>query len=474
MAYALPSMDSNIHSEPRIVIIGGGLAGISAALSLADAGRRVLVLERNRFLGGRAASNFDRHSGSELDLGQHVYLQCCTYYTALLRRLGVDSSAPLHTPLAVPVIDAAQHPAPRSITWLRATSLPAGLHMAPAFLAYRHLSWSERLRTARNIRKFDRLDRSVPKFKQITFGTLLRQHGESERAIDVFWNLFLIAALNSAADDVAAHWGLMLLQEALLAGRHSAEIGVPQIPLSHLLAPATSVVEQAGGQIVLGQSIRSLHTEGHRATGVSLQNGAFIPASAVIIAVNHHDLPRILPPRLAELPYFAELTNMPSNPIIDVHLGFSEPNVLPPWPFATFLNSPVRWLFVHDHGRRLSVSISRPDPDLAARSAHDIRQTITAELQRIFGIGQPDWVTVRRHRHATFSLAPGMDAYRRPQRTPIPGLYVAGDWTDTGWPSTMESAVRSGELAAKAVLHDLHDVDIESSAPPSPTASGTR
>lgn len=455
MAHVFSSMDPNTHSKPRILVAGGGLAGITAALTLARAGNHVLLVERNRFWGGRAGSNFDRNSQSELDLAQHVYLQCCSRYIALLDQLGVTSAAPLQSPLSVPVIDAAKYPAPHSLAWLRASALPTGLHMAPSFLAYRHLRWTERLQTARNILRLGRLPRTSPELEDMTFGTLLRQHGESERAIDAFWNLFLIAALNSTADEASAPWGLMLLQEALLANRHSAEIGVPQVPLSQLLAPATKVIEQHGGHVALGQAIRCIETEGEHVIGATLQDGTFVTASKVILAVSHHDLPRLLPPHLAQHPYFAELKNLPSNPIIDVHLGLSQPINATPWPFAAFLNSPIRWLFVHEQGRRLSVSISRPDPAFATQSSQGIEHAITSELRRLLGIRKPDWVTVRRHRHATFSLAPGMDTYRRPQRTPFPGLYVAGDWTDSGWPSTMEGAVRSGEFAAAAILDDL-------------------
>lgn len=454
MAHLIPLLDSNLHTQPRIVIVGGGLAGIAAAVTLAAARQHVLVIERNRFLGGRAGSVVDRQLDAELDLGQHVYLRCCSRYIALLNRLGVSASAPLQTPLAVPVIDAAIDAGAKSTAWLRAFPLPAGLHMVPSFLAYRHMSLSARLRTARNIAKLRRLDRSHHQFDQITFGDLLRQHGESQQAIDALWNVFFIAALNSDVDEVSAAWGLMLLQEALLSSRSAAEIGVPRVPLSRLLEPARRIVERHEGRIILGQAVRSLQTAGRRITGVSLQDGTEIAASAVILAANYPDLPRLLPTSFAQHPFFADLNELPGRPIIDIHLGFSTPVKLPPWSFATFLNSPIRWLFVHDQGKRLAVSLSCPDPDLASQTANTIRHRIVAELQRLFGIQTPEWAIVRRHRHATFSLAPGMNAYRRPQRTPFPGLYIAGDWTDTGWPSTMEGAVRSGELAAQAILSD--------------------
>lgn len=437
-----------------VAIVGAGLAGIAAAVQLADAGQRVLLFERSSFLGGRAGSLFDATTGHEIDFGQHVYLYCCERYRSLLRRLGTDALAPLRSPLSIPVIDARHCPPPGKVATLHASPLPTGLHLVPAFLRYNHLSVQERMQTAYILVRVLRQDRQDKYFDAITFGDWLRQQGASENSLSSFWNVVTVAALNASVDHVSAAWGLMLFQVGVLGHRRAAEVGVPKVPLSHLLTPVEQIVADSGGKLHLGTRVAQLLVEGGRATGVRLADGSEVQADAVVVATSHQQLPKILPAQVRELPFFAQVRNLPVRPIIDVHMGFSQPVAPDGFDFAVFLHSPVQWLFAHEGGRRLAISISHPEELIKARRG-EIEGSIVREVQRLFDCGSPDWVTVRRYTSATFSVGPGDQQYRRPQKTPIPGLYLAGDWTDTGWPATMEGAVRSGELAAGTLLQDL-------------------
>lgn len=437
-----------------IAIVGAGLAGIAAAVRLTDAGHRVILFERSRYLGGRAGSGFDAATGRELDFGQHVYLYCCERYRWLLDRLGTADLAPLQSPMHIRVIDARHDPAPGKVAALYASPLPTGLHLVPAFLRYSHLSLGERLQTARVLLRLLRYDRKAPDMQRLTFGDWLRQQGTSENAIAAFWNVVTVAALNASVEDVSAAWGLMLFQIGVMEDRRAAEVGIPQVPLSRLVELVRQIVESGGGRLHLQTRVAEVLLHDGRATGLRLTDGTEMPADAVIIATTHKQLHRILPPGTAELPFFSEVGRLPVRPIIDVHLGFSRPVTPRDFGFAVFLHSSVQWLFAHEEGRRLAVSISNPDSLAEAKSAR-IEEEVVREVQRLFDCGRPDWVAVRRHRNATFDVGPGQDRFRRPQRTPIRGLYVAGDWTDTGWPATMEGAVRSGELAAGTLLMDL-------------------
>ena len=437
-----------------VVIVGAGLAGIAAAVRLTDAGLKVLLFERSRHLGGRAGSAPDPTSGRELDFGQHVYLYCCERYRLLLRRLGTESLAPLHRPMRIRVIDAHRDALPGKGATLYSTSLPTGLHLVPAFLRYNHLSVRERTETARILLRLLHRDRTAGELETLTFGDWLRGQGASENSLRSFWNVVTVAALNAAVDDVSAAWGFMLFQTGLLANRRAAEVGVSQVPLSRLVAPAEKVIADGGGKLLLQSPVAQVEVERGRAKGVRLADGTRVPADAVVVATAHRQLPGLLPHEHAGHPFFSEVLQLPVRPIIDVHMGFAAPVTSPEFSFAVFLNSPVQWVFAHEGGRRLAVSISNP-VDFRRAKRDEIAGAVTAEVQRLFRCGRPEWIAVRRHASATFDVGPGKARFRRPQKTPIARLYVAGDWTDTGWPATMEGAVRSGELAADAVLQDL-------------------
>lgn len=436
-----------------IAVVGAGLAGVTAAVRLADAGHKVYLYEKSSFIGGRAGSVRDKTSGRELDLAQHVYLFCCTRYRALLSRLGTDRFAPLRSPLDVAVIDGRYYPARNAVARLRSFPLPTGLHMAPAFLRYRHLTLRERLHTARTLLKIAAADKSEPQYAATTFADWLRNQGESENALASFWDVIVVAALNACVEQVSAFWGLMLFQDALLKHRRGTEVGIPQVPLSQLLRPVAGILTERGGALQLGKAVQHVVTANNRVTGIKLSDGQLQPADRVILAVSHRDVAKLLPTPLRQSPFFAGIADLPTNPIVDLHLGFAEPAPACPFAFGVVLHSPVQWFFWHEGRKRLSLSISNPG-ELMDMSASQVEKVVVDAVRRLFNCPMPRWVVVRKNRHATFSAAPGTDRFRKPQRTPVQGLYLAGDWTLTGWPATMESAVRSGELAAEALLSD--------------------
>jgi squalene-associated FAD-dependent desaturase len=444
-------------SARRCVVIGGGLAGLSTSFALMDAGWRITLVERRPYLGGRAFSFVDQETGREVDNGQHVFLHCCTAYRAFLRRLGAEGHVTLQSRLNVPVLSPdGGRCAIAATPWL-----PAPLHLLPAVLGYRHLSVGERLNTLRVLLAAKAVDRRRhhSELDRQTFQAWLVRHGERERAIRRFWNLVVLPTLNDDASVVSAYWGLMVFQEALFAGRHGGEIGCARVGLTELVdAPARAIFRECGGELVLGKGVSSLCIQGGRATGVALGDGTEIQADAVVSTAPWSALATLLPEAVREHPGVGGAMLLESSPIVGIHVWYDRPVMED--ALAAFVDSPLQYVFnktrimgLSGPGQYLCVSLSGAW-EYVSSPKETLREQFLAELARAFPAARSSTVErfiVVRQPGATFRATPGADALRPAQTTPIANLFLAGDWTQTGWPSTMESAVRSGTLAAQAV-----------------------
>ena len=450
--------------SPEVIVVGGGIAGIAAALEVNKAGRRVLLIERSRFLGGRAGSSFLESEG-ELDAGHHVYLGCCTNLRQLLGELGVERLAPLEKRLDLAIIDAAL--GSRRRARLRAVPLPYPLSLAGALLRYGHLSPLDRLRAigtvARAVRERRTADRAG-RLERATFLQWLEESGASKEAIRCLWEPLAVAALNAPPAAVSASAGVMLLAESLAGGAKAASIGLFRAPMSRLWEPAVRLLEPAGGAL-LGRPVRRVIIEDGRAKGVALDLGEEIAAGAVIVATSHVHAVRLLPDAAASHPFFARLTRLATRPIVNVHLWYDRPVM--DEVMTGVLGSPLQWIFdlsaLYEKapgdnpgrlGRHYSVSISDARREMEIPQAQLVEE-IDREVRRIFpAAGQARLVRglARKVRHATFTCEPGSAILRPTNETPVPGLFLAGDYTDTGWPATMESAVIGGKTAARLAL----------------------
>ena len=443
---------------PTAVVAGGGLAGITAACELADRGYEVTLLEKRPFLGGRSYSYTDKETGATVDNGQHVFLGCCTAYIQLLERLGVRDRAYLQKRLRVPVIDKVW-----GTSVLEATNLPAPLHLLPSLVRFKSLSSAEKGSAGWALAHIQALDRAKsPDLDGITFGEWLREKRQSENAIRSLWNLITLPTLNGDIDEVSADLGIMVFQEGFLRSRRGANVGWSRVGLSELIGEAArTYIEGRGGTVRLGEGVRDVSIGSDGATGVVTDSGE-INGDVVVMALDPQSLPGVLPPSLAGDPFFARIWRLEPSPIVNVHLWYS-PGTSWGRAFATFLNSPVQWLFNKtrlagdrspNSGLHLDVSLSGADRWLSMPSAKLV-ELFTDELSDLVpGLQneKPQRALVVKQRNATFAPKPGVAALRPPQETPVRGLYLAGDYTDTGWPATMESAVRSGMLAANAVV----------------------
>lgn len=449
-------MTSSAGRKPSALVLGGGLAGITAASHLAEAGWDVTLLEARASLGGRAFSFEDPDDGRLLDNGQHVVVGACHNLLALVERIGAGDLWHIQPRLNVDVYDRSGRRGK-----LYGLGGPAPAHLLAAFITYRHLSLGDKLGAIRGLVAAMLVKRSAPELDAVSFYEWLRAHGQSERTIDNLWNVIIEGTLNDNIRDVSAALGLMIIQDGLLKGRREINLGYPRVPLSRAIGePAKTHLGQLGVRMMLGCSARNIEADanGH-VTHVKTGTGDMLSADAYVSAVPFWVLPGLIPEHLAAKPPFNTITGLSASPIVNVHLDYDQQ--IMGGDFCYLLDNPLQWVFNDSRirggggtGQSLIVSISAawehidlPRDELANRIAQEMRSAFPrAQTARLLKS------TVVKQRNATFRCVPGAQALRPGPVTASPNLFLAGEWTDTGWPSTMEGAVISGYNAAQAAM----------------------
>ena len=448
-------------SRPTVLVIGGGLAGLAAACKLGNGGFRVKLLERRGFLGGRAFSFTDRTTGFEVDNGQHVFMRCCTRYIAFLKRLGVFQNTYVQDRMAVQIIDG-----PAGASGLSSAPLPTPFHLLPSFATYRHLSAREKaLALMASLRIMALGEKGRKELDGQTFYDWLRQHGQTDRAIANFWNVITLPTLNDDVRWVSANQAMMVFQEGFFKDSRGADIGYSKVGLTSLIEDAAKLyITDRGGEVVLKSEAAGLRVAGGRIEGIALTGGGLLAADYYVSAVPHQVFVPMLSAELQEDPFFGRASALESSPIVNVHVWYDRP--VARFEFAAFLNSKVQWAFNKSRmynrngqdGQYICLSQSGAR-DLIDVPKEEIRRMFLEELAGLLPKADQAGVThvsVVKEPMATFSAAPGALRHRLPARTPIGNLFLAGEWTDTDWPSTMEGAVRSGETAAKELVEAHH------------------
>jgi squalene-associated FAD-dependent desaturase len=433
-------------SAPRVVVIGGGLSGISAALTLADAGAQVTLLERRQRLGGLTWSFW--RNGLSFDNGQHVFLRCCSAYLEFLERIGADDDVYLQPRLDIPVLS----PKGTSASIAR-SSLRAPFHLAPALARYKHLGIGDRLRLAWPALALSRLDPDDPSLDSVTFGTWLSRHGQSDGAIERLWNLIALPTINVPAAEASLALAVRVFRTGLLDRADAGDVGWSLVPLSELHGDRSArALDKAGIEVVLGTRVQAV---------AARQDGDFdvltdernLVADAVVVATPPEVAQRIVPDGV--LP---PEVGLGQSPIVNVHLVLDRP--VTNLALAAVVDSPIQFIFDRTAssglrtGQCLSISLSAADHYIAQSSAQLVGMFFAA-LQTLLPIARTARLVdgvVTRERAATFRGTPGTAALRPGSRTAVPGLFLAGAWCATGWPATMEGAVRSGNSAAQALL----------------------
>jgi squalene-associated FAD-dependent desaturase len=414
----------------RVAVVGAGLAGLAAAFELKACGFEVEIFERTRLLGGKATSF--SVGNVEVDNGQHVFLSCCTEFIAFVDRLGLRHELEIQDRFRALVMIRGRPPAE-----LREASLPAPLHLLPSLVRYRALGWGDKVRLARALAQAQRGDPEEAE----TFATWLDRHHQSPRTRAAFWNLFLVPALNAPLDQISTQAALFVIRTAFLA-RGQAAIGFSRVPLARIAEAAASRLDR----VHLRTPVTAVRIEGGRARGIRLSSGQQLAFDAVVLAIPPTRLPALIgePGRLG----IEGIDDFRAQAIVDVHLWLRGARLGA--PFAALLGSPVQWVFEKSPGY-LCCSLSAAERVAEWREA-DLVALCRYELEAVLPhLSQAELLAaaVTRDREATFVQAPGL---RRPgPKTGVPNLALAGAWTDTGWPATMESGVRSGLAAARVI-----------------------
>lgn len=442
----------------RVAIVGGGLAGLAAACDLADGGHQVTVYEKRPFAGGKTYSFADRETGEQVDNGQHVFMACTTEYTDFLRKLGTLGLTRRQKRLSVPVFDERGR---RSV--LRSTGMPAPLHLGWSFLHYRHVPNRDKPGIVRILLAASRMSESERlALHDISLGEWLRDHGQSERQVSGFWDFMLVPTINVRAGEVSAADALFVLRHGFLHSNSAAAIGVSRVGLSELhVKPAEAYIRARGGHVETSAEVSAVCADPRGVQGIALADGRSAPVDAVVIATPHAKVQALLPGEIRFTEPFASACKVRSAPIVNLHMWYDRP--VAEFAFAAFVGNELQWVFNRDRldveatpGRHhLAISLSAAGEYMAlSRKQLENRflpqvlaalpATRRAKLLKFQAMKEPE---------ATFIPEPGL---RRPSNaTAVPGLFLAGAYTDTGWPATMESAVRSGRRAAALVASSV-------------------
>jgi zeta-carotene desaturase len=435
---------------PNVAVVGGGLAGLASASALAASGFCVTLFERRPYLGGRASSYEHPGTGEVVDNCQHVLLGCCTNLIEFYRRLGVEEKIRWYEQLTF------LEPGGRASV-IGPSSWPAPLHTAPSFLRAACLNWPDKFSIAAALAV---LTPMAPRERGESFLAWLRRHGQTEQAIQRFWKTVLVSALNEDLDRMSVPYAAQVIRESFLKSLAAGRMGVPRVPLTELYNAAGAYVQARGGQVQLRAAIQSFRSD---PSGVKLQvAGGETKFDFVVLAVPFDVLSGMLPDTQAAEPLRLALGRFETSPITGIHLWFDRQ--VTELDHAVLLDRTIQWMFhkskllaaatdsrVNGSYLELVVSASKT---LVEKSKPEIVDLALAEIREFLpGARAANLVksAVIKEIHATYSAEPGVDAFRPHAQTTWPRVFLAGDWTATGWPATMEGAVRSGYMAAEAV-----------------------
>ena len=438
-----------------VAVIGGGLAGLAAAVRLADAGYRPIVIESRKMLGGRATSVVDPRNNETIDNCQHVLLGCCTNLIDLYERLGVLDRVQWHRTLYW----TRNH---GEVSVMKAGWLPAPFHLSGSFMRMKLFDPRQRFHIARAMWRIIRMGPGGRHaWAGRTFAEFLESCAQPDAVVDQFWDVIVTSACNVDVHRVGAAYALQVFQQGFLEHRWSYTMGLATVPLVNLYDTAAAVLRDKGGSIMLGTSARSISFDGRRVTGVVTASGS-VDAAAVVSAVPYDRLDKLVSATTRKADTrLRGLGRFEASPILGVHLWFDRPVMN--LPHLVLVDSGVQWLFnkgTDTDGRQHIHAVISAADDWMALSEQQITEKVVADIHRGLpgssGI-EPSQVRCIKEKRATFAATPGADAFR-PTAAPAPAhgpaienLYLAGDWCDTGWPATMEGAVRSGYAAAAAI-----------------------
>lgn len=439
------------------VIIGGGFAGLAAGVALSDAGRRVILVERRATLGGRAYSFTDRITGDTVDNGQHLMMGCYHETLAFLDRIGASEKIRVQSRPRVDFLDACGN---RSS--FNCPQLPAPLHLAAGLAGLRSVGWRDRLSALRVGLALGANNGNRNRLSDITVTQWLTSLGQTEKLQRNFWNPLALATLNEAPDRASADMLARVIEEGFLRTYRDSLMVVPRVGLSDLYThDAQRFIEARSGSVRVNTEVAEIIIEHNRAIAVGLKSGERIDAANVVSAAPPPALRRMLRGDLIErCEALRNLARFEFSPIVSINLWYDTPVM--EQEFACLLGGRIEWVFNRNAIAGKSAAekqqlalVASGAHSLADRPREDLIEMATAEMQRFFPAARrvrPHHAHVVREREATISHTTGVARLRPQQQTEIDNFYLAGDWTATGLPATIEGAVRSGNACARSIL----------------------
>jgi squalene-associated FAD-dependent desaturase len=463
----------------NVIVIGGGLAGLAAGVALADAGCRVRLFEQRPYLGGRATS-YALPNGEHVDNCQHVTLGCCTNLEDFYKRVGSAGK--------IRFFDRLFFLDPQGRTGvMQAGVLPAPAHMTGSFLAFGPLALKDKLSIARALATIlfagGQPKDAYPPAQPVSMLAWLRLHKQTQRAIERFWRVVLVSALDEELDRTDARFGIDVFWKAFLKNNTGYRMGVPSVPLAELYDGCRIAIEKKSGEVILRSPVRSLCFKDGALSALQFDGGREESADSFVLAIPQDKLNELLPAEVrAANPALAHLEKFRVSPITGVHFWFDRE--VTKEPFITLLDTQTQWIFNKtalyraapgatgscnsERSEESAFSVAQSGAthqylqlvisasyDLLRKSREEIIDLCLNEVRQALPAAREAQLikaTVIKEAAATFSPRPGVDRWRPEQQTNTPRLFLAGDWTATGWPATMEGAVRSGYLAAEAIL----------------------
>ena len=438
--------------KPSVAVVGGGLAGLAAGCVLAESGFHVTLFERRPFLGGRASSYEHPATGEVVDNCQHVLFKLCTNLIAFYKQIGIEDRIRWFDSMTF------IEPGGRQ-SLLRPSSLPAPLQVAPSFLGFKFLSACDKLALTGALSV---LILRTPQDDGSSFQDWLRRHHQTPAAIERFWKPVLVSALSEDLDRISVPYAAQVFRESMKS-RDARLMGIPTVPLTNLYDGAKNYISARGGEVRMRAGVQAIQAY---AAGPRIRIGdSEEQFDYAVLAVPFDSLAKLLPDLPQSKPLRGQLDKFQTSPITGVHFWFDRQ--ITELPHAVLLDRTIQWMFhksmlLGDSGFNNSAPsyvelVISSSKSLINKSRQEIIDLALAELREFFPAAREANLvkaTVIKELNATFSPLPGIDRYRPTSETALPRIFLAGDWTATGWPATMEGAVRSGYIAAERIAHN--------------------
>ena len=443
-----------MNSAKTVTIVGGGVAGMSAACALAEAGLRVQLVERRGYLGGRASSYLHPGVNEIIDNCQHALFGCCTNLLGFYRRIGVAER--IHWTSSMTMIEPGGRRSPLGPCWL-----PAPLHGLPKLLAAAAFTLSDKIALGR---AFAALVRPIRSDSTESLGAWLRRHGQTQGALNRFWRLVIASALNAEIDSIALPYAAKVIRELFMNSAEAGAMGMSTVPLSELYVGVVPFIEARGGTLLLNSPVEGALWNAERQQWTIHTRAGELVSDFMIAALPFEAMGKLVPHLPVAEGVDALMRQIGQHehwPICSVHLWFDRP--ITDLEHAVLLDREIHWMYNQSRlqtGRggnyiELVVSATRTFAALERNEAIALALRELAEFFPLAKEAKLEKVALIKEVRATFGVSPGIDAARPSALSPWPNLFLAGDWTATGWPSTMESAARSGHLAAEALAQAL-------------------